>query len=155
MAPKKSKSKSSPSPPHLASILNLIRDYNSLNIVTIRHIKDEKERKWKSNDFSPELLVLGKSHIKKLCFPIHPLILQFPAADKVDLMQLTPNSIKCLVAVVILNEVKGKWVTLSDFLYALRINKTPTPVNARIRSFQTFYLIANAPTSKKYFMLIG
>lgn len=101
------------------------------------------------------LLGLGKHHIETLHFPIHLLILPFVTTHNVHFMQLTSNSIKCLVAMVILNEVERKGITLTNLLYALRINKTPTSVNALVCSFQTFYICSNAPTSKKYNMFVG
>lgn len=94
-------------------------------------------------------LVLGKSHIETLRFPIHPLIFQFTAAHKIHLMQLTSNSIKCLVASIILIEVEDKKITLDNLLFALQINKTPIPPSNPSRSSYTFYLTANNPSSKK------
>lgn len=77
---------------------------------------------------------------------------QFAGAHQVHLIQLTPNSIKCLVAAVILNEVEDKKICLAVFLFALRINQTPVIKNAPICSFQTYYLSSNAPQDKKYYM---
>ena len=145
MAPKKSKqSRPSPSTPP-TNISDLIRDCDIPNSVKIRSISEEVEKKWRTEGLSENLLVLGKRHIETIHCPIHPLILQFTAAHRILLMQLTLNSIKCIVASIILNEVEDKRITLTDLLFALRINKTPTPPNALSRAYNIFYLFTNNP----------
>ena len=76
MALKKSAQiKSSPSTT-TTKIPDLIRDCNIPSSVNIRHIIDEEGKRWKIEGLEPGLLVLGKRHIKTLCFPLHPMILQ-------------------------------------------------------------------------------
>ena len=40
--------------------------------------------------------------------------------------QFTPNSLKCIVATIILNEVEKKNIMVEDFLFAYKAVKTPT-----------------------------
>ena len=125
MAPKKSaQTKSSPSNP-TTKISDLIRDCNIARSVNIKHITEREEKIWKSDGLEPGLLVLGKHHIETLCFPLHPMILQIFSILQVHPMQLTPHSLKCIVATIILNEVEKKGITIEDFLLAFRVVKTP------------------------------
>ena len=94
------------------------------------------------------LLVLGKKHIKTICLPIHPLILQFLSALHLHPMQLTPNSLKFLVASIILNEVKKKNITVEDLLFVFSVKRTPTKPSAPKGQFDTYYLSA----SKNYYI---
>ena len=122
MAPKKSvQVKSSPS----TKISNLIRDCNIPSSINIRHITKEEERRWKIEGLEPGLLVLGKRHIETLRFPLHPMILQILSTLQVHLMQLTPNSLKCIIATIILNKVEKKCITVEGFLFAYKAVKTP------------------------------
>lgn len=130
--------------------MELIRDFDIHAIVKIRPIQDDEERRWKGKGLGTGVLVLGRWHIEILCFPIHYLILQFAIAHKLYLMKLTPNSLQCLVASIILNEVKGKGITLANLLYTLQINKTPFAPSGPPQSYYTFYLTANNPSSKNF-----
>ena len=93
------------------------------------------------------LLVLGKGHIKTIRLPIHPMILQFLFALQIHPMQLTPNSLKFIVATIILKEVEGKNIKINDLLFTFNVKKTPSkPGNPR--QYLTYYLSG----SKNYFM---
>ena len=130
MAPKKSK-KSRPSPiAPITNIVNLIRDCNIPNSIQIRHITMDEKKRWKDEGLDKCLLILGKKHIETIHLPIHPMIQQFLSALQVHPMQLTPNSLKFIVASIILNEVEGKDSTVNDLLYAFRVSKTLTNPNA-------------------------
>ena len=98
----------------------------------------------------PGLLVLGKRHIETLCFPLHPMILQIISILQIHPMQLTPNSLKCTVATIILNEVEKKGITVEDFLFAYKAVKTPQNPKAPAKQFLTFYLSA-----RKYHVYSG
>ena len=125
MAPRKSaQTKSSPSNPS-TKISDLIRDCNIPNSINIRHIAEREEKIWKSDGLEPGLLVLGKRHIETLSFPLHPMIFQIFSVLQIHPMRLTPNSLKCIVATIILNEVEKKGITIEDFLFAYRAVKTP------------------------------
>ena len=65
-------------------------------------------------------------------------------------MQLTPNSLKFIVAAIILNEVEGKGITVNDLLFTFNVKKTPSKPNSP-KQHLTYYLSA----SKKYFMFSG
>ena len=120
MAPKRStQSKSSPSTSS-TKISDLIRDCNIPNFVGIRHIIEAEERRWRVEGLNPGLLVLGKRHIETIRFPLHTMILQILSILQVHPMQLTPNSLKCIVATIILNEVEKKGITVEDFLFFLQ-----------------------------------
>ena len=117
MAPKKSTQiKSYPSTP-TTKTFDLIKDCNIPSSVNIRHITEAEERRWKVEGLEPDLLVLDKFHIETLHFPLHPMILQILSTLQLHLMQLTPNSLKCIVATIILNEVEKKGITVKDFLF--------------------------------------
>ena len=155
MASKKStKSKSSPSTPTV-NVSDLIRDCNIPSSVHIRPITMAGEKKWKVDGLDVGLLVLGKRHIETIRVPIHPMILQVLSLLQLHPMQLTPNSLKCIVASIILNEVEKKNITVDDFLFAYKVVKTPTNSKAPPKQYLTFYLSANNPFSKKYFMYSG
>ena len=150
MAPKKSVStKLSPSNP-TTKISDLIRDCNIPNSVNIRPITEKEEGIWKSEGLEPGLLVLGKRHIETLRFPLHPMILQIFSILQVHPMQLNPNSLRCIVATIILNEVEKREITVEDFLFAFKVFKTPQNAKAPIRQFQTYYL-----SSRKYHVYSG
>ena len=126
MAPKRlTQKKSSPSTPS-TRISDLIRDCNILDSVHIRNITKAEEKRWRVEGLDPGLLVLGKCHIETICFPLHPMILQILSILQIHPMQLTPNSLKCIVATIILNEVKKKGITVEDFLFAYKAVKTPS-----------------------------
>lgn len=71
----------------------------------------------------------------------------------IQLMQLNPNSIKMLTAIVILNEKEYRGVTCKDLLFALFIKKTPSIGDKRL--YTTYSLAMNNPISKKYFIYFG
>ena len=62
-------------------------------------------------------------------------------------MQLTPTSLKCFVATIILNEVEKKNITVEDFLFAYKAVKTPTNPKAPPKQFVAYYLSA-----RKYYV---
>ena len=114
MAPKRtSQTKSFPSNP-TTKISNLIWDCNIPSSINIRHLTEKGEKIWKTDGLEPSLLVQGKHHIKTLCLPLHPMILQIISIMQIHPMQLTPNSPKCIVATIILNEVEKKGITVED-----------------------------------------
>ena len=65
-------------------------------------------------------------------------------------MQLTPNSLKCIVAAITLNKVEKKNITVKDFLFSYKVVKTPTNPKAPPKQFMTFYLFAT-----KYYVYSG
>ena len=65
-------------------------------------------------------------------------------------MQLTPNSLKCIIATIILNEVEKKSITVEDFLFAYKAVKTPSNPKAPAKQFLTFYL-----STRKYYVYSG
>ena len=65
-------------------------------------------------------------------------------------MQLTPNSLKFIVAAIILNETEGKGITVNDLLFTYNVKKTPSKPNSP-KQYLTYYLSA----SKKHFMFTG
>ena len=147
MPPKKSaQTKSSPSNP-ATKISDLVRDCNIPNFVNIRHITEREEKIFKSDGLEPSLPVLGKHHIETFRFPLHPMILQILSILQIHPMQFTPNSLKCIVATIILNEVDKRGITVEDFLFAYKVVKTPQNVKAPAKQFLTFYL-----SSRKYHM---
>ena len=150
MAPKKSvQKKSSPSTP-FAKVSDLIRDCNIPSSVCIRPITKAEERKWRAKGLDSGLLVLGKHHIETIRFPLHPMILHILSVLQVYPMQLTPNSLKCIVATIILNEVEKKNIMVEDFLFSYKAVKTPTSPKAPPKQFMTFYLSA-----RKYYVYSG
>ena len=109
MAPKKSVASESSSSSQLPYITQLIRDCNIHNNIQIRPLTLDEAEYWKTSGLdNKNLLVLGRKHIETIRLPIHPLILQFLSGLHLHPMQLTPNSLKFLVASIILNEVEGK-----------------------------------------------
>ena len=147
MAPKKSaQNKPSPSAPFV-KVSNLIRDYNIPSSVRIRPITEAEEKKWRVEGLDSGLLVLSKRYIEIVHFPFHPMILQILSALQVHPMQLTLNSLKCIVAFIILNEVEKKNITVEDFLFAYKAVKTPTNPKAPPKQFVTYYLSA-----RKYYV---
>ena len=150
MAPNKFiRSKSSPSTPS-TKVSDLIKDCNIPSSVHIRPMTEAEERKWKVEGLDSGLLVLGKHHIKTIRFWIHLMILQILSVLQVHPMKLTPNSLKCIVATIILNEVEKKNITVEDFLFAYKAMKTPTSPKAPPKQFITFYLSA-----RKYYVYSG
>ena len=75
------------------------------------------------------------------------MILQILSVLQIHPMQLTPNSLKCIVATIILNEVEKKNIMVEDFLFAYKAVKTPTNPKAPPILFMTFYLSA-----RKYYV---
>ena len=65
-------------------------------------------------------------------------------------MQLTPNSLKCIIDTIILNEVEKKGIIVEDFLFAYKVVKTPSNPKAPAKQFLTFYLSA-----RKYHVYTG
>ena len=78
------------------------------------------------------------------------MILQFLSALQIHLMQLTPNSLKFIMATIILNEVEGKGITVNDLIFTFNIKKTPSKPNSP-KQYLTYYISA----SKKHFMFYG
>ena len=70
------------------------------------------------------------------------MILQILFVLQVRPMQLTPNSLKCIVASIILNKVEKKNITVEDFLFAYKAMKTPTNTKAPPKQYVTYYLSA-------------
>ena len=64
-------------------------------------------------------------------------------------MQLTPNSLKFILAAIILNETEGKGMTVNDLFSTYNVKKTPSKPNSP-KQYLTYYLSA----SKKHFMFI-
>ena len=96
-------------------------------------------------------LVLGRKHIETIGLPIHHLILQFLSALHLHPMQLNPNSLKFLIASVILNEVEGKNIAVEDLIFAFNVKRTPSKPDAPKGQMSTFYLSA----SKNYYIFAG
>ena len=65
-------------------------------------------------------------------------------------MQLTPNSLNFIVAVIILNKVEGKNIMVNDLLFTFNVKKTPSKPGTP-RQHLTYYLSA----SKFFFMFSG
>ena len=65
-------------------------------------------------------------------------------------MQLTPKSLKCIVATIILNEVEKQWIIVEDFLFAYKAVKNPQNPKTPAKQFLTFYLYA-----RKYHVYSG
>ena len=78
------------------------------------------------------------------------MILQFLSALQIHPRQLTPNSLKFIVAAIVLNEVEGKGITVNDLLFTYNVKKTPSKPNSP-KQYLTYYLLA----SKKHFMFIS
>ena len=151
MAAKKSVTGESPSSSQAPHITQLIKACNIPNNIQIRPISPYEADKWKASGLDENLLILGKKHNETIRLPIHSLILQFLSALCLHPMQLTLNSLKFLVASIILNEVEGKNITVEDLLFVFNVKKTPTkPGNPRGHS-NTYYLSA----SKNYYMFSG
>ena len=89
------------------------------------HRNKTKDR-WRISGLDDNLLVLAKKHIETIRLPIHPMILQFLSALQIHPMQLTPNSLKYIVAAIILNEVEGKGITINDLIFTFNVKKMPT-----------------------------
>ena len=82
-------------------VSQLVKDYNIPASINIRPLVQEEENKWRTSGLDDEnLLVLGKRHIETIRLPIHPMILQFLSALQIHPMQLTPNSLKFIVAAI-------------------------------------------------------
>ena len=90
-------------------VSQLIKDCNIPASIKIRPLVQEEENKWRTIGLGDDnLLVLGKRQIETIRLPIHPMILQFLSTLQIHPMQLTPNSLKFIVAAIILSEVEGK-----------------------------------------------
>ena len=152
MASKKSAVSGSSSVPQPPFITQLIRDYNIPNNIQIRLLTSQEAKKWKTSGLNDEnLLVLGRKHIEIIRLPIHHLILQFLSALRLHLMQLIPNSLKFLVASIILNEVEEKNITVEDLIFVFNFKRTPSKPGAPRGQMSTFYL----STSKNYYIFVG
>ena len=66
-------------------------------------------------------------------------------------MQLTPNSLKFLVASIILNEVERKNIIVEDLFFIFNVKRTPTKPGIPKGQFSTFYLSA----SENFYMFSG
>lgn len=152
MAPKRSKSKSPNTPDE---VWQLAEELGIPPIVHIKPIEEDELRRWRVEGLANDVLVLGRCHLEILRFLLHPLVLQFVTTHKAHLMQLTPNSIKCVVAFIILYEVEGKGITLADLFFAFNINKTPTQPSTPPNEYCTNFLTASNPSSQKYFIFLG
>ena len=58
---------------------------------------------------------------------------------------IKPNSLKCIVTFIILNEVEKKGITIEDLLFAYKVNRSPSN-----KPYWTFYF-----TSRRYFLYTG
>ena len=105
----------------------------------------DEEKRWKDEGLFKDILILGKKHIKTIRLPIHPMIIQLVSALQVHSMQLTPNALKFIVASIILNEVEGKDIIVNDLLYAFRVSKTLTNLNAPPDSTTLFISLPMTP----------
>ena len=151
MAPKKAIAHKPSSSAQDSFILQLIRYCSIPDSIKIRSLAPKEENRWRISGLGDDnLLALGKRHIKTIRLPIHPTILQFLFALQIHPMQLTPNSLKFIVAAIILNEVEGKGITVNDLLFIFNVKKTPSKLNSP-KQHLTYYLSA----SKKYFMFFG
>ena len=131
MASKKSVASGSSSAPQPPFITQLIRDLNIPNNIQIRLPSNDEADYWKTAGLNNDnLIVLGRKYIEKIRLSIHPLILQFLSALHLHPMQFTPNSLKFLVASVILNEVEKKNITVEDLLFAFNVKRTPSKPSA-------------------------
>ena len=152
MAPKKSIAGESSSSSQFSYITQLIRDCNFPNNVQIRLLTPDEAEYWKISGLNDDnLLVLGRKHIETIRLPIHPLIFQFLSALWLHPMQLTLNSLKFLVASIILNEVERKNITVEYLLFIFNVKRTPTKLGTPKGQLSTFYL----STSKNYYMFSG
>ena len=75
------------------------------------------------------------------------MILQIQSVLQVNPMHLTPNSLKCIVATIILNEVEKKNIMVEDFLFTYKAVKTPINPKAPPKQFVTYYL-----SGRKYYL---
>ena len=142
-------SSSAPQPPF---VTQLIKGFNIPKNIHIRPLSNDKTGYWRISGLkNDDLIVLGKKHIEIVRLPIHPFILQFLYALRLHPMQLTPNSLKFLVASIILNEVEKKGITVEDLLFAFKIKRTPTKSSAPKSQFGTYYLLA----SKNFYIFSG
>ena len=133
-------------------ITQLIRDYNIPNNIQIRLLSFDEVDNWKTAGLNNDnLLVLGRKHIETIHLPIHPLILQFLSALHLHPMKLTPNSLKFLVASIILNEVEKKNISVEDLLFAFNVERTPSKSGTPKGQLSTFYLSA----SKNFYIFSG
>ena len=152
MAPKKSVIGESSFVSQPPFITQLIRNCNIPNNIQIRLLSPDEAGKWKTSGLDNEnLLVLGRKHIETIRLPIHPLILQFLSALHLHPMQLTLNSLKFLVASIILNEVEGKNITFEDLLFIFNVKRTPSKPGTPKVQLSTFYLSA----SKIFYIFSG
>ena len=137
MAPKKAIASKSSTSTQLPHISQLIKDGNIPSAIKIRPLTAEEENIQWILSFDDNLLVLGKRHIETIHIPIHPIILQFLSSLQILSMQLTLNSFKFIVAVVILNEVEGKGITINDLLFTINVKKT----TSKSKPQETSYLL--------------
>ena len=78
------------------------------------------------------------------------MIFQILSVLQVHSMQLSPNSLKYIMATIILNEIEKKNITVEDFFFAYKAVKTPTNPKAPPKQFVTYYLSA-----RKYYVYSG
>ena len=112
MASKKFTQSKSPSFSPVSHVAKLIKDCNIPDNVQIGPLTVKDENRWRFEGLDSGLLVLGKRHIETIHFPIHPMILQTLSVLQLHLIQLNLNSLKCIVASVILNEMEKKNITV-------------------------------------------
>ena len=109
----------------------LIKECNIPDNIKIRPLTFEEENIWRFNGIRDEnTIVLGRRHIETICLPIHYMILPFLSTLQIHPMQLTPNSLKFIVAAIILNETKGKGITFNDLIFTYNVKKIPSKPNS-------------------------
>ena len=151
MSPKKAVAHRSSTSSQEYFVSQLIKECNILDTIKIRPLTSEEENRWRISGIGDEnTIVLGRRHIETICLPIHSMILQFLSTLQIHPMQLTPNSLKSIIAAIILNEAEGKGIIVNDLLFTYNVKKTPSKPNSP-KQYLTSYLSA----SKKHFMFTG
>ena len=126
MAPKKSIANKSSTSSQEYFVSQLVKECNIPDNIKIRPLTTKEENRWRISGIGDEnTIVLGRRHIETIRLPIHSMILQFISALQIHPMQLTPNSLKFIVAAIILNEVEGKGITINDLLSSLIMSRKP------------------------------
>ena len=111
-------------------VSQLIKECNIPDNIKIRPLTLEEENRWRVSGLGDEnAFVMGKRHIETIRVPVHYMILQFLSAVQIHPMQLTPNSLKFIVAAIILNEIEGKGVIVNDLFFTFNVKKTPLKPN--------------------------
>ena len=138
MASKKFTQSKSPSFSPISHVARLIKDCHIPDNVQIRPLTTEEDNRWRFQGLRSGLLMLGKRqlllgkrHIETIRFLIHPMILHTLSILQLHLMQLNPNSLKCIVASVILNKVQKKNITVEDLFFAYKVNKSPSKISTK------------------------